>query len=151
MITSENPGGSEGGLKLSELRLLRQNSRYPISDADRQAVVESVMNTLRTAKRARYKIAAAKTIAMLDGVNLKELQLILDAELLKQSLSTEKIQVVANEAEIAAGLAAMLENVREKADDSTGILARDTGIVADPAGVEQGAVEQSSGWKIDTA
>ena len=82
-----NAGGEGGGqtpeeklvLSRSELMVLRRMaSRYPIKEEDRGDVVDIVMHTLRTSKSRRNKLAAAKTIAALDQVNLREVKMALD-------------------------------------------------------------------------
>jgi|SRR5580692_8861887 hypothetical protein len=67
-------GGTGGSLTLhpAEMRTIRKIAlHYPITEQDRQKTLQVVMVVLETAKGIRNKLAAAKTIAVLDSINVK--------------------------------------------------------------------------------
>lgn len=90
----ENTGGEGGGhtsgrnslrLRRSELAILRKHaSRFPIVEGERQEAVDCVLDVMRTSKSRRTKLAAVKTLAELDKVNLAELKVYFDAKRLAQ-------------------------------------------------------------------
>jgi len=69
----ENLGGEGGGKILSRSDLLviqKQAERYAMTAKDRAEAVQWVMNTGRTAKSLKTRLAAARTLAILDRVNI---------------------------------------------------------------------------------
>lgn len=75
-------GGTRRGVLLSrlELAILRKNADlFPIGSVEREEAVQCVMEIIRTSKSRRHKIAAVRTLAVLQSVNLKELELSLKA------------------------------------------------------------------------
>lgn len=76
---SENDGGEGGGealiLKRSELAILRRYAnRWPIQEAERAEVVETVMRTMRQKNAGpRARLMSVQTLAALDRINVAEM------------------------------------------------------------------------------